>query len=56
VYTAGCLKELTQCINWSHPLSSSSDENDIPYDDIFSPLTSPTVMYVGDSLFAGKYS
>ncbi|KAL7496018.1 hypothetical protein ACHAWT_004398 [Skeletonema menzelii] len=52
VYTAGCLKELTQCINWSHPLSSSSDQNDIPYDDIYSPLTSPTVMYVGDSLFA----
>jgi len=52
VYTAGCLKELTQCINWSHPLSSSSDQDDIPYDDIYSPLTSPNVMYVGDSLFA----
>lgn len=55
VYTAGCLKELIQCINWSHPLSSSSqDQEDIPYDDIYSPLTSPNVMYIGDSLFAGE--
>jgi len=50
VYTAGCLKELTKCINWSHPLFSAKD--DPPYDDIYSPLTSPNVMYIGDSLFA----
>ena len=48
-------RELIQCINWSHPLSSSSqDQGDPPYDDIYSPLTSPNVMYIGDSLFAGK--
>lgn len=52
VYTSGCLKELTKCINWRRPLSFSQDENDSPYDDIYSPLTSPTIMYVGDSLFA----
>mmetsp|Transcript_31050 Transcript_31050/g.66085 ORF Transcript_31050/g.66085 Transcript_31050/m.66085 type:complete len:617 (+) Transcript_31050:256-2106(+) len=52
VYTAGCLKELTKCINWRHPLSFSPDENDSPYDDIYSPLTTPNIMYVGDSLFA----
>jgi len=54
VYTAGCLKELTKCINWSHPLVASSQESDDPppYDDIYSPLTSPNVMYIGDSLFA----
>lgn len=44
VYTAGCLKELTKCINWKHPLSFIQDKNDSPYDDIYSPLTSPTVM------------
>mmetsp|Transcript_27429 Transcript_27429/g.57947 ORF Transcript_27429/g.57947 Transcript_27429/m.57947 type:complete len:599 (+) Transcript_27429:277-2073(+) len=52
VYTSGCLKELTKCINWRYPLSFSQDEDDSPYDDIYSPLTSPNVMYVGDSLFA----
>lgn len=46
VYTSGCLKELTKCINWRRPLSFSQDENDSPYDDIYSPLTSPTIMYV----------
>ena len=56
VYTAGCLKEFTLLFNWSHPLSSSSEyQDDTPFDDIYSPLTSPNVMYVGDSLFAGKY-
>ena len=55
VYTAGCLKELTKCITWSKPLWKNEDENDTRYyDDIYgySPLTSPNVMYVGDSLFA----
>lgn len=52
VYTSGCLKELTKCINWKYPLSFSQDGEDSPYDDIYSPLTSPNVMYVGDSLFA----
>lgn len=53
VYTSGCLKELTQCLDWSHPLSSfSQNDEDSPYDDIYSPLTSPDVMYIGDSLFA----
>jgi len=50
VYTSGCLKELTKCINWKHPLSFSPDGDD--YDDIYSPLTTPNIMYVGDSLFA----
>ena len=54
MYTSGCLKELVQCITWRYPLSSFSqdEEDDSPYDDIYSPLTSPNVMYVGDSLFA----
>lgn len=51
VYTAGCLKELTKCINWSHPLSTIKDDPPA-YDDIYSPLMSPNVMYIGDSLFA----
>lgn len=46
VYTSGCLKELVKCINWQHPLSFSADGDDSPYDDIYSPLTTPTVMYV----------
>eukprot|EP00580_Thalassiosira_gravida_P001274 CAMPEP_0201603514 /NCGR_PEP_ID=MMETSP0492-20130828/3931_1 /ASSEMBLY_ACC=CAM_ASM_000837 /TAXON_ID=420259 /ORGANISM="Thalassiosira gravida, Strain GMp14c1" /LENGTH=612 /DNA_ID=CAMNT_0048067309 /DNA_START=101 /DNA_END=1939 /DNA_ORIENTATION=+ len=50
VYTSGCLKELTKCIDWKHPLSFSPDGDD--YDDIYSPLTTPNIMYVGDSLFA----
>ena len=54
VYTSGCLKELTQLIDWRYPLSfSQSDEDDSsPFNDIYSPLTSPNVMYIGDSLFA----
>lgn len=53
VYTSGCLKELTQLINWRYPLTfSQNDEDDVPYNDIYSPLTSPNVMYIGDSLFA----
>lgn len=53
VYTAGCLKELTKCINWSHPLAGLQQNDEQPaYDDIYSPLTSPNVMYIGDSLFA----
>lgn len=43
VYSAGSLKELTKCIDWHSPLSFSSD-GDSPYDDIYSPLTSPNVM------------
>ncbi|KAL7460989.1 hypothetical protein ACHAXS_001425, partial [Conticribra weissflogii] len=50
VYTAGCLKELTKTINWKHPLNN--DVLDFRYDDVGSPLTSPNVMYIGDSLFA----
>mmetsp|Transcript_2934 Transcript_2934/g.5540 ORF Transcript_2934/g.5540 Transcript_2934/m.5540 type:complete len:658 (-) Transcript_2934:472-2445(-) len=50
VYTAGCLKELTKTINWKHPLNY--DVLDFRYDDVGSPLTSPNVMYIGDSLFA----
>jgi hypothetical protein len=52
VYTSGCLKELIQLINWRSPLSFAQDENDPPYNDIYSPFTSPNVMYIGDSLFA----
>ena len=58
VYTSGCLKELTNLIKWRYPLSSSSQNNDEedddspPFNDIYSPFTSPTVMYIGDSLFA----
>ncbi|EJK46700.1 hypothetical protein THAOC_34618 [Thalassiosira oceanica] len=53
VYTSGCLKELTKCINWSHPLAfGASDDSDSVYNDIFSPLMSPNVLYIGDSLFA----
>ncbi|KAL7480746.1 hypothetical protein ACHAW6_006409 [Cyclotella cf. meneghiniana] len=52
VYTAGCLKELTKCINWSHPLSTTLKDDPPAYDDIYSPLASPNVMYIGDSLFA----
>jgi hypothetical protein len=52
VYTSGCLKELIELINWRSPLSFSQDENDPPYNDIYSPFTSPNVMYIGDSLFA----
>jgi len=57
VYTAGCLKELVKCINWRYyPSSLSQDEIDDdvddsePYNGMY--LTSPNVMYVGDSLFA----
>jgi len=55
VYTAGCLKELVQCINWRYypsPQSSKDDDDEDyePYDGMY--LTSPNVMYVGDSLFA----
>ena len=55
VYTAGCLKELVQCINWRYypsPQSSQDDDDEDyePYNGMY--LTSPNVMYVGDSLFA----
>ena len=50
VYTAGCLKELTKCLDWSRPLTTA--QGDFRYDDISSPLASPNVMYIGDSLFA----
>ena len=53
VYTAGCLKELTKRINWSNPSSLQQDDVLPKYDDdVYSPLISPNVMYIGDSLFA----
>jgi len=61
VYTSGCLKELTQCLDWRHPINPwryrekfprDDESEESAYDDIYSPLTSPDVMYIGDSLFA----
>merc|ERR1711957_817341 len=52
VYTSGCLKELTECINWKSPLSFSKNEEDSPYDDMYSPFKNHEIVYVGDSLFA----
>lgn len=60
VYTEGCLRELTKCLNWYHepPSSASptdkSDENNVLRTQTTngSPLASPNVLYIGDSLFA----
>lgn len=56
VYTSGCLKELTETIDWYKPPDIADvDDSDIIMDDmndVNSPLTSPNVMYIGDSLFA----
>eukprot|EP00586_Coscinodiscus_wailesii_P017600 CAMPEP_0172502036 /NCGR_PEP_ID=MMETSP1066-20121228/155870_1 /TAXON_ID=671091 /ORGANISM="Coscinodiscus wailesii, Strain CCMP2513" /LENGTH=589 /DNA_ID=CAMNT_0013277139 /DNA_START=257 /DNA_END=2026 /DNA_ORIENTATION=+ len=66
VYTEGCLKELTKCLDWNivnqSPSLSSTDDDDIhettpPSEmDMNNPsgsiLASPNVLYIGDSLFA----
>uniref|UniRef100_A0A7S3V633 5'-nucleotidase n=1 Tax=Chaetoceros debilis TaxID=122233 RepID=A0A7S3V633_9STRA len=52
VYSEGCLKELTKCLDWFSVPSSRKDEDE---DELFtqggSPVN-PTVLYIGDSLFA----
>jgi len=67
VYTEGCLRQLTKCIDWYHsPVGTATTANgDTEEEDDDEnvnelqyplagggPLTSPNVLYVGDSLFA----
>lgn len=56
VYTEGCLRELTRCLNWDTTQETSSPS---PVRSRFQAqtnagisLASPTVLYIGDSLFA----
>ena len=54
VYSEGCLTELTKCLDWF-----STQEPEVTSDDDVQmqnagggSLTSPHVLYIGDSLFA----
>lgn len=56
VYTEGCLRELTRCLKWDTTQETSSSS---PVRSRFQAqtnagisLASPTVLYIGDSLFA----
>ena len=53
VYAEGCLKELTKCITWKSVEVEIESDYDIQ-DQVTggSSLTSPNVLYIGDSLFA----
>lgn len=55
VYSDGCLTELTKCLDW---YSAAQTDNDMEDEDLKmnvsggGSLTSPNVLYIGDSLFA----
>jgi HAD superfamily 5'-nucleotidase-like hydrolase len=54
VYTEGCLRELTKCIDWNFVPSNDVSENDLVSQTAGGggSLISPNVLYIGDSLFA----
>jgi HAD superfamily 5'-nucleotidase-like hydrolase len=52
VYTEGCLKELTKCLPWTKPSISSEDDDSITESSGGGFLSSPNVLYIGDSMFA----
>lgn len=53
VYSAGCLLELTKCLDWvSKPANIESDSDLQGQFTGGSSLQSPNVLYIGDSLFA----
>jgi hypothetical protein len=54
VYSDGCLTELTKCLDWysvNPNVPQSDDDVQINFTG-GSSLTSPNVLYIGDSLFA----
>jgi len=54
VYTEGCLRELTKCIDWNFVSNDNVPENDLEHITAGGggSLVSPNVLYIGDSLFA----
>jgi HAD superfamily 5'-nucleotidase-like hydrolase len=54
VYSDGCLTELTKCLDW-YSAASDVPQSDLDVQNNFTgggSLTSPNVLYIGDSLFA----
>ncbi len=52
VYSAGCLKELTKCLDWFSAVPTQNQNEAQFTEDSGGSRASPNVLYIGDSLFA----